>query len=263
METSLRWVLILTALLIVAGIIWDALRAKGRNTFRKKLRPKVKAVQFKPAGESMQVQDIHDLDRHDVSDKTNIQDKQDIHNVFDNPIDEDLIVMTPSEYLEPNISSESALEPAVEHKPVHYFNPQTIIALNVLARQPGMFSGKKLLEVFRDAHLFHGDMDIYHRYENTDGTGKIMFSVVSAVEPGIFDITKMDKFVTPGLTLFFSPIRPNQAIAAFELMLRTAKLIALRLDGELKDQNRRILTLQGIEKYREKIRASHLLRKAN
>jgi cell division protein ZipA len=247
-ETSLRVILILVALLIIAGIIWDAVRVKESDPSRRKPR----LLKTQPVHSNQADHPVYGAPDQGARD---VHDMHEIKDISDDSLEEDLTVRT-------RPKPEAPLKPLVADNTAVRFDPTTIIVLNVLARQPGIFSGKKLMDVFKDAHLFHGDMDIYHRYENTDGTGKIMFSIVSAVEPGVFDLTKMDTFITPGLTLFFSSVRPNQSIAAFELMLRTAKLIALRLDGELKDQNRHTLTLQKIERYRERIRMPQLLKKA-
>jgi len=132
---------------------------------------------------------------------------------------------------------------------------EEIIMIHVVAKF-GNFLGGELLDAFNEVHLYHGDMQIFYLYENTDGTGNIMFSVVSAVEPGYFEISKMKNFVTPGITLFFKLTRPNQSIAAFELMLRTAKKLAMLLNGQLIDENRQLLTMPVIERYRDRIRTS-------
>lgn len=132
--------------------------------------------------------------------------------------------------------------------------PEEIITLNLLARKPAVFTGKKLKNAFADAHLFYGDRQIFHRFDNMDGTGAQLFSVVSSVEPGFFDLSSMDTLETPAITLFFLTTTPNHSIYAFELMLRTAKQLAVRLDGELKDDRHRPLTAHIIQQYRDRIR---------
>ena len=132
--------------------------------------------------------------------------------------------------------------------------PEEIITLTIMARKPAIFTGKKLKSAFADAHLFYGDRQIFHRFDNMDGTGAQLFSVVSSVEPGFFDLSAMDTLETPGITLFFLTSTPNHSVYAFELMLRTAKQLAIRLDGELKDDRHRALTSHIIESYRERIR---------
>ncbi|HQZ87271.1 MAG TPA: cell division protein ZipA C-terminal FtsZ-binding domain-containing protein [Gammaproteobacteria bacterium] len=132
--------------------------------------------------------------------------------------------------------------------------PEEIVTLNIMARKPAIFTGKKLKSAFADAHLFYGDRQIFHRFDNMDGTGAQLFSVVSSVEPGFFELSTMDTLETPGITLFFITSTPNHSVYAFELMLRTAKQLAIRLEGELKDDRHRVLTSQIIESYRAGIR---------
>ncbi|HXH55640.1 MAG TPA: cell division protein ZipA [Gammaproteobacteria bacterium] len=132
--------------------------------------------------------------------------------------------------------------------------PEEIITLNIMARKPSIFTGKKLKNAFADTHLHYGDRQIFHRFDNMDGTGAQLFSVVSSVEPGFFELSTMDTLETPGITLFFLTSTPNHSVYAFELMLRTAKQLAIRLEGELKDDRHKVLTSQIIESYRERIR---------
>lgn len=207
METSLRVVLLVVGLFIVAGITWDWIQSRRfRKRIHKTLKPYSKT----------------ESDR--------------------DPLDEDVILLTPSKAAESESSSSIAPE-------------NDLVILHVMARQPGVFSGKKLMEAFKEASLIYGDWQVFHRFENNDGTGQCLFSVSSAVEPGVFDMAKMDSFVSPGLSLFFNITGPNQAITAFESMLRTAKQLAQRLDGELRDENRRIMTNVGIERYRDQVRS--------
>jgi cell division protein ZipA len=106
-------------------------------------------------------------------------------------------------------------------------------------------------------------MDIFHRYDNPEEASDPIFSVASAVEPGTFDLSQMETMVTPGIMLFFKLSTPNQSIAAFELMLRIARQLAQRLDGELRDDRRRLLTIQSIENYRERVRMVGLKREVS
>ena len=64
----------------------------------------------------------------------------------------------------------------------------------------------------------------------------------------------METLETPGVTLFFTLTRPNQSIAALELMLRTAKQLALKLNGDIKDDKQRLLTMHTVERYRDRVK---------
>jgi cell division protein ZipA len=130
-----------------------------------------------------------------------------------------------------------------------------IVMLHIMAPRLQPFLGEQLIEAFEEMYLYYGKNQIFHYYENNDGTGKLLFSVVSAIEPGFFDLAEIENFKTSGITLFFVLSRPNHSIAAFESMLRIAKQLAAHLDGEIRDDQRRILTHERIEDYRERIRS--------
>lgn len=137
---------------------------------------------------------------------------------------------------------------------------EDIILLHIMAVNSGVFSGKQILAAFQEADLYFSDGQ-FHYYKNKEEGGASLFSVVSAIEPGFFEFSKMETFKTPGLTLFFYITRPTQSIAALEVMLRTAKQLSRRLEGEIKDGNRLPLTFHAIEKYREKVRRKQILTK--
>lgn len=263
METGLRIVLLLVAVMIVAGIVWDTFRSRRKPLVKKpKKNYRVDRLEIKKNIDKLDKLnnvDSIDLDSHDHDSVSVIDSALDI-------LTEDVVtVKSSSSNSTKNKPKESARESArtKEHHQEQNQDMDTVFVLNIMAKQPGIFLGKKLIDVFDEAHLFYGDMQIFHRYENADGSGKHMFSLASAIEPGFFDLNTLESYVTPGLTLFFSPTTRNHSIAAFELMLRTAKILAAALDGEIKDQNRRPLTLEGIEKYRKTVRESVKLHRAS
>jgi len=133
-----------------------------------------------------------------------------------------------------------------------------LIVLQVMAKNAEQWNGRQLIEAFNQSHLYYGDMQIFHRHENMDGTGSVIFSLASAIEPGYFEADSMEDYKTPGLTLFFNTTRPNQSVAAFELMLRIAKQLAQRLGGEVRDDKRKPLTITLIESYRERVRGKRV-----
>lgn len=131
---------------------------------------------------------------------------------------------------------------------------QEAIVLNVFSRDAKGFQGEPLLEVLLGCSLRYGDMSIFHRHQSPVGEGKVLFSVANAMNPGTFKIEAMNKFSTKGLSFFFGLPGPNKPIETFDLMLQTAQYLAKRLNGELKDDKRNVLTAQTIEHYRQRIR---------
>lgn len=223
MQTSLRWILLLIGVVIVVGIIWDARRNNASKS-------KPKEAPFDQ--DLVEENDLHTDDEDFIFDELD----------------------SAEELNAPNQLQNERLDNTDEFKG----DINSIIMLHIMAPRLQPFLGEQLMEAFEEMNLFYGENQIFHRHENNDGSGKLLFSVVSAIEPGFFDLDKMRSFKTPGITLFFSLGQPNQSIAAFESMLRTARQLAAHLGGEVRDDKRKILTSEAIERYREQIRLNQL-----
>ncbi len=129
-----------------------------------------------------------------------------------------------------------------------------VYVLHVMAKPSLPFKGYELLQALLSQGLRFGEMSIFHRHQQTNGKGPVLFSLTSAVEPGTFDIHNMGTFSCPGLTLFMaSSGRSNVDIERFNLMVKTANNIARELNGLCQDKYRNILTDQLIDKYKHQI----------
>ena len=118
-----------------------------------------------------------------------------------------------------------------------------------------VFQGSDLLHQILDKGLRYGAMDIFHYHEDEDGEGPILFSVANMLVPGVFDLKTIDTLTTVGVTFFLTlPVADDANMAAFEQMVAIAKSMAVELGGELKDDQRSVMTGQTIEHYRERIR---------
>ena len=243
METSLRLVLLGIGIIIVVGIIWD---------FRRSKNPSVKKANSSIAKPRFSFKSFFKKEKNDLDDfgDASVDDFEEVVVV----VKDKKIKADPALYSEPKPKP----KPKFRHQapltsPVAP-RPEEIMLLHVMARPNSNFYGKHLIDAFNETHMFYGDMHIFHRYENMDGSGELMFSLVSAVEPGFFEVSKLETLMTPGLTLFFTITTPNQSIEALELMLRTAKQLAVKLEGEIRDDRRKPLTVQTIQIYRDRVR---------
>jgi cell division protein ZipA len=131
--------------------------------------------------------------------------------------------------------------------------PDEVLIVNVMARKGELFSGPELLEAMLGQGLRYGDMDIFHRHESADGRGRILFSAANIVVPGTLDLTAMEDFTTPGISLFLSLPIASDSLSAYNLMVATAQAIADALQGELKDEQRSVMTRQTIEHGRQRV----------
>ena len=97
-------------------------------------------------------------------------------------------------------------------------------------------------------------MSIFHRHEEDDLLSPIQFSVANAVEPGYFDPDTLDEIATPGVSFFMSLPGPKNYMQAFDYMLETAQCFARNLKGDLKDEDRSMMTAQTIKHCRQQIK---------
>jgi len=131
--------------------------------------------------------------------------------------------------------------------------PQEVLVINVVARDPHGFRGQALLQSILESGLRFGDMDIFHRHESMAGNGEVLFSMANGVMPGTFDLDNIDHFTTRAVSFFLGLPGPRHPKQAFDLMVAAARKLSHELDGELKDEQRSVMTAQTIEHYRQRI----------
>lgn len=129
-----------------------------------------------------------------------------------------------------------------------------LLVINAMAPEGNPFKGNDLLQILMACDVRYGKMNIFHRYENSDGTGEIQFSVANLVEPGNFDLDEIDEFTTPGVVFFMHLPGPKESIKAYEAMVETARCLVKNLEGELRDQTHSVATKQTLEHYKQRIR---------
>lgn len=129
-----------------------------------------------------------------------------------------------------------------------------VFVLNVVARQESGFAGSDVLQILLACDLRFGDMDFFHRHEQSAGRGPIQFSVANMLKPGVFDIDTMDTLYTRGLMFFVTLPGPEDMLKAFDYMYETAKTVAKNLDGDVLDETRSAVTRQSLEHTRQQIR---------
>ncbi|HBS79864.1 MAG TPA: cell division protein ZipA, partial [Pseudomonas sp.] len=71
--------------------------------------------------------------------------------------------------------------------------------------------------------------------------------------PGTFDLDDIDHFTTPAVSFFLGLPGPRHPKQAFDVMVAAARKLSQELNGELKDDQRSVLTAQTIEHYRQRI----------
>lgn len=161
--------------------------------------------------------------------------------------EQDNLVTKTSEKIKPAAVKEKKSDKKIE------VEPEEVLIINVMAKSGQQFDGGQLLDQLIDCGMRYGEMQIFHRHSDDEGAGPVLFSMVNMVKPGVFDLNSMQDFQTPGVSIFMTLPLESNALAAFDRMADTARTIAAKLDGELKDENRSVMTTQTIEHCRQRI----------
>jgi len=130
---------------------------------------------------------------------------------------------------------------------------EEVLVISVISRDESGFRGPALLQNILESGLRFGEMDIFHRHESMAGNGEVLFSMANAVKPGIFDLDDIDHFSTRAVSFFLSLPGPRHPKQAFDVMVAAARKLSQELGGDLKDDQRSVLTAQTIEHYRQRI----------
>lgn len=133
---------------------------------------------------------------------------------------------------------------------------QLFIPLTIIGKRGKRFTGEAIRFACDACEFVLKDTGIYY-YEVGDAQGfkQNLLGLANILEPGVFDLEKMRTFDTPGLVLFLHLPAPVEAREAFDTLLKTGKLLAESLEGELCDDARNVLTNQAIGHLKEKVEA--------
>jgi len=141
-----------------------------------------------------------------------------------------------------------------EHAKETLANADELVVISVLSRDPEGFDGDKLLELMMACGLrYCRAMGVFNRFETESPNSELQFSMVNVLKSGTFPIEEMDEFVTPGITFLMPLPGAVDSSAAFEAMVETAMVVVRHMGGELKDENRSVMTAQTIEFARQRV----------
>ena len=148
--------------------------------------------------------------------------------LFSRPVAEMLERIEPilgdTEIIDPDSPAAEPLRPPPEEK---------IVTLRLAAPPLERFDGRELVDALRAAGLEHGKFSIFHKVAPNGAT---LMSAASLVEPGTFDLDRIEAQRFPGISLFAVLPGPMDAGATLDMMVAVARDLAARLRGVLQDE---------------------------
>ena len=154
----------------------------------------------------------------------------------------------------PELQPKSATEPKSTPKPaLARSRTDRVFSLFVIAPAGVPFRGPVLLGAMAAAGLEYGEMQIFHSAEIVNDQQQVLFYAASMKEPGTFDLSAMENFVTEGVALFLQIPGTMNAAHAFDAMVDASRMLAETLGGTVCDASRSVLTKQTIGHMREEV----------
>lgn len=219
----LRIVIIATGLLIIMGMLtWSYLKNKKSR-------------------EDMELHDDQDIKGQRYNplpiDDEKIDSEPTVETIDHHYFDQDDSIYEPEE-------EEDDIEP-----PPRAAVP-AIIQFSLIAKADEGFNGIDLINAFGIVGLEYGNLKIYERL---DANRLVDFGVACMVEPGTFPDSNLDTFYCPGLVFFMQPGALDDAQTVFDDYMDTIQVLAIELDGIIRDHQRQPLTDATIQSLRQSL----------
>ena len=158
------------------------------------------------------------------------------------------------------ILDQHMLEPVDEAQNGPLINAKDNINITILPHQyrdrpPTVVRGRDLLALVDKYGLRFGAMNMFHRYEQKDGTGILWFSMMGITDEGIapFDPHSVATNTYSGVVLFLSLPHP-QALLSFDSMMSIAYMMANDLNAMMLDENNDPITPEYKQQLRNQVR---------
>ena len=158
------------------------------------------------------------------------------------------------------ILDQHLLEPVDQAQNGPLINAKDNINITILPHQyrdrpPMVIRGRDLLTLIDKYGLRFGAMNMFHRYEQKDGTGMLWFSMMGITDSGIapFDPHNVATNTYDGVVVFLSLPHP-QALRSFDSMMSIAYMMADDLNAMILDESNEPITPEYKQQLRNQVR---------
>lgn len=147
----------------------------------------------------------------------------------------------------PTPEPEFIQQAAPEMQPEFNVAENGIVTLYIVAAEGQQFLGSYVVQHLESLGFQFGEYQIFHRHQHVDDINSpVMFSVANMVQPGTFDLNRMERFLTVGLVMFMH--LPSD-IARMKMMISTAEGLAQSLGGFVLNERQEIFDERSRQAY--------------
>lgn len=132
---------------------------------------------------------------------------------------------------------------------------EQVIAVHLMPPIGRSLSGERVLHLLRQYGLRFGEMSLFHRFEESDGVGALMFSVLSynaETGAGGFDLEVLEQQQLDGLS-FFLALPSSKPAHGYDMMVSISGLLARDLSASLFDEQMMPFSAQLRTHYRHQV----------
>lgn len=128
-----------------------------------------------------------------------------------------------------SVEPPAAPQPEPEVQAASQQAPQ-MVTLYVVAPEGQQFRGDVVQQQLEAVGFQFGEYSIFHRHLD-NATSPVLFSVANMMQPGVFDINKMEQFATVGLVFFMHLPSVGNDLVNVRLMIKTVESFAQSVGG--------------------------------
>lgn len=211
-----------------------------------------KSAEFVPAQQQAEVEQTVRQIRISLPEAEQSQPAVEPNQAVLRPFVETINSIEPERTIQIQINESSPEVTSVEEKPSSDAAAQQMVTLYVVAPEHQLFRGDVVVQNLEALGFQFGEYQIFHRHID-NATSPILFSVANMIQPGVFDLAKLDQFTTVGLVFFMQLPSVGNDLVNLRLMIRTVESFAQAIGGFVLDEQHELFNDESRQQYLRRV----------
>ena len=211
-----------------------------------------KSAEFVPAQQQAEVEQTVRQIRISLPEAEQSQPAVEPNQAMLRPFVETINSIEPERTIQIQINESSPEVTSVEEKPSSDPAAQQMVTLYVVAPEHQLFRGDVVVQNLEALGFQFGEYQIFHRHID-NATSPILFSVANMMQPGVFDLAKLDQFTTVGLVFFMQLPSVGNDLVNLRLMIRTVESFAQAIGGFVLDEQHELFDDESRQQYLRRV----------